>query len=68
MIPCLFSLCLCSVELCSNFIGYNFLYSSYHSRVYNDHERFCSQVVREICSTHIHGSEVNVIIDSICKF
>ena len=35
----------CSVESCSNFIGYNFLYGSYHSRVYNDHERFCSQVV-----------------------
>ena len=59
------------VESCSNFIGYNFLYSSYHSRVYNDHERSCSQVVREIRSTHIHGfeqSELDMTIDSICKF
>ena len=35
----------CSVESCSNFIGCNFLYGLYHSRVYNDHERFCSQVL-----------------------
>ena len=47
----------CSVESRSNFIGYNFLYGSYHSSVYDDHERFCSQVVWEICSTHIHGFE-----------
>ena len=34
-----------SVESCSYFIGYNFLYGLYHSIVYNDHEWFCSQVL-----------------------
>lgn len=47
----------CSVESHSNLIGYNFLYESSHSRVYDDCERFCSQVVCEICSTHIHDFE-----------
>ena len=42
-------------------------HNNFYSRVYNDHERICSQVVREICSTHIYGfeqSELDVIIDS----
>ena len=41
------------------------MYSSYHSRAYNDHEKFCSHVVHEICSTHIQGfeqSELDIII------
>lgn len=51
------------------------LYGSYQSRVDNDHERLCSQVVCEFRSTHIHGfeqSELHVNIDSInfvnCNF
>ena len=61
----------CCVESCSNFIAYNFLYGSYQSRVYNDHKRYCSQVVWEIRSSHIQGfeqPELDIIIDSICKF
>ena len=40
---------------------------NFYSRVYNDHERICSQVVCEICSIHIYGfeqSELDIIIDS----
>ena len=41
-------------------------HNNFHSRVYNDHERICSQIVREIRSIHINGfeqSELDVIID-----
>ena len=34
----------CSVESCSNFIGY----SLHHSRVYNDHKRFCIHCKNEV--------------------
>ena len=67
MSPCLFCLCL-SARLSHALIGYNFQYSLYHSSVYDDHERFCSQVVQEIRSTHIHGfeqSQLNITIDSL---
>ena len=42
-------------------------HNNFHSRVYNDHERICSQAVREIRSTHIYAfeqSKLDVIIDS----
>ena len=68
MILCFFSLCLSVLfsHLPTLLVSYNFMYGSYHSRLYNDHERFCSQVVREIRSTHVHGfeqSKLDVIID-----
>ena len=44
------------------------MYDLYHSRAYNDHEKFCSQVVCEIRSTHVLGFEQSELDIIICTF
>ena len=42
-----------SIQSCSNFIGYNFLYGSCHDKQYSDFEVGCSKIVRELRTAYI---------------
>ena len=44
-----------SIQSCSNFIGYNFLYGSRHVKQYSNYEVGCSKIVRELRTAYIPG-------------
>ena len=57
-----------SIQSCSNFIGYNFLYGSCHVKQYSDFEVGCSKIVRELRTPGFDQSELNLFVDHISTY